>query len=77
MPCFAYCLSDLELTFLVVPNVSNSDSSTKIPKHAVVGLTNGGLECFDLFAQLIMGSSSSVDLRRQSIELNSNVFQFL
>ena len=77
MPCFAYCLGDLELTLLVVPNSADSDSSAEIPKHAVIGFANDGLECFDLFAQLIVSGSSSVDLRRQCIELTSDVLQFL
>lgn len=77
MPCFAYGLCNLELTFLVVPNVANSDSSAEIPKHTVVGFANNGLERFYLFAQLIVGSSSSVELRRQCVELTSDVLQFL
>ena len=77
MPCFAYCLGDLELALFVVPNAANSNSSTEIPEHAVVSLTYDGLECFDLFTQLVVSSNSSVDLRRQYIELASDVCQFL
>lgn len=77
MPCFAYCLGDFELAFLVVPNAANSDFPAKIPKHAVIGLADDSLERFDLVTQLFMDGSSSIDLRRQRVELPSDVFQFL
>jgi len=77
MSCFAYCLGDLQLALLVVANTANSDSSAEIPENAVVSFADNGLKRFDLFAQLIMGSSSSVDLRCQRIQLVSDVLQLL
>lgn len=63
MPCLAYCLGDLELAFLVIANAMNPNSSTKVSKNTVVSFADNSLEGFDLFAQLIVAGSGSVDLR--------------
>jgi len=77
MPCFAYGLGNLELTLLIVADAANANFSAEIPEHAVISLADNGLEGFDLFAQLIMTDSGSVDLRCQCIQLVSNVLQLL
>jgi len=77
MPCFVYCLGDLQLALLIVANTANPDSSAEIPEYALVSFADNCLKRFNLFAQLIMGSSSSVDLRCQHIQLVSDVLQLL
>jgi hypothetical protein len=74
---FAYCLGNFELAFLVVTDAGNSNSSTEIREHTVVSLADNSLKTFDLFAQLIVAGSASVDLGCQCFQLVSYMLQLL